>query len=108
GKMDMFVHAEARGSQNAVLTNQLAAVIRLGSDFINNYYEVRIPLEVTPWSTSQINLIWPDSNNLNLTLARLIQLKMDRNSTGNSSGYYQETDSNKRVYSIFGNPNEGQ
>ncbi len=32
------------------LTNQdLLAVIRIGSDFINNFYEVRIPLKVTPW-----------------------------------------------------------
>ena len=30
GTMDMFIHAEARGTQNAVATNQLAAVIRIG------------------------------------------------------------------------------
>ena len=109
GKMDMFIHAEARGTQAGVATNQLAAIVRMGSDFINNYYEVRIPLEVTAWGASLASEIWPDSNNLNLTLARLIQLKMDRNATGNTAGYYQETDTtNKRVYSIFGNPNEGQ
>ncbi len=109
GKMDMFIHAEARGSQAGVATNQLAAVIRIGSDFINNYYEVRIPLEVTPWLSTLDNIIWPDSNNLNLSLQRLVTLKMDRNATGNTAGFYQETDTtNKRVYSMFGNPNLGQ
>ena len=34
---------------DAVKTGQIAAVIRLGSDFINNFYEIRIPLIVTPW-----------------------------------------------------------
>ena len=109
GKMEMFIHAEARGSQNAVATNQLAAVVRIGSDFINNFYEIRIPLEVTPWGATLDTEIWPDSNNLNLALQRFVQLKMDRNATGNTSGYYQEIDTtNKRVYSMFGNPNLGQ
>jgi cell surface protein SprA len=109
GTMDMFIHAEARGTQNAVATNQLAAVVRLGSDFIDNYYEIRIPLEVTPWGATTPAAIWPDSNNLNLTLQRLVQLKEDRNATGNTSGFYQEIDTtNKRAYAMFGNPNLGQ
>jgi len=109
GKMEMFIHAESRGAVDSLKSNQIAAVIRLGSDFIDNFYEVRIPLEVTPWFTSDPNLIWPDSNSLNLILQRLVQLKQDRNATGNTSGFYQEIDtSNKRVYSMFGNPNLGQ
>ena len=109
GNMEMYIHAEARGNQNAVSTGQLAAVIRLGSDFISNFYEIRIPLEVTPWGATLPASIWPDINNLNLTLKRLVKLKTDRNATGNTSGYYQEIDTlNKRAYSMFGNPNLGQ
>ncbi len=109
GTMDMFVHAEARGTQTSVATNQLAAVIRMGSDFISNFYEVRIPLEVTPWGATTPAQIWPDSNNLNLTLQRLVVLKEDRNATGNTAGFYAERDTtNNRVYSMFGNPNLGQ
>ncbi|HCL83555.1 MAG TPA: cell surface protein SprA, partial [Chitinophagaceae bacterium] len=109
GKMDMFIHAEARGGPTGAVTGQLAAVVRLGSDFINNFYEIRIPLEVTSWGATLPADIWPDSNNLNLTLQRLIQLKTDRNASGNTSGYYQEIDTaNKRSYSIYGNPNLGQ
>jgi cell surface protein SprA len=109
GTMDMFIHAESRGSPNIDSNYQLAAVIRIGSDFINNFYEVRIPLIITPWGSLLVTDIWPDSNNLNLNLQRLVQLKEDRNATGNSSGYYQEIDTtNKRVYTMYGNPNLGQ
>ena len=111
GKMEMFIHLESRGGAGAdtVKNYQLAAVIRLGSDFINNYYEIRIPLLITRWGATLPTEIWPDSNNLNLTLQRLVQLKTDRNKTGNTSGYYQENDTtNLRSYSIFGNPNLGQ
>ncbi len=113
GHLDMFIHAESRGGFGAdsIRFGQLQAVIRIGSDFINNFYEVRIPLEITPWytSSSAVTTIWPDSNNLNLNLQKFVQLKMDRNATGNSAGYYQEIDTtNQRVYSMYGNPNLGQ
>ncbi len=111
GTMDMFIHAESRGGPGAdsIKNYQLAAVIRIGSDFINNFYEVRIPLIITPWGSQLPADIWPDSNNLNLNLQRLVTLKEDRNATGNSSGYYQEIDTtNKRVYTMYGNPNLGQ
>ena len=109
GKLDMFIHAEARGSQSGVSTNQMVGVVRLGSDFINNYYEIKIPLKVTAWGAAIVTDIWPDSNNLSLTLQRLITLKEDRNATGNSAGYYQEIDTlTHRSYSLYGNPNLGQ
>jgi len=112
GTMDMFIHAESRGtsmSADSIKNYQLAAIIRIGSDFINNYYEVRIPLIITPWNSQLATIIWPDSNNLNLNLQRLVKLKEDRNATGNSSGFYQEIDTtNLRAYSMYGNPNLGQ
>ena len=108
GKMEMYIHVESRGA-DTVKNNQVAAVIRLGSDFINNYYEVRLPLRITPWGSTLDTQIWPDSNNLSLILQRLVQLKEARNATGNTSGFYSVVDTtNQRVYSMFGNPNLGQ
>jgi cell surface protein SprA len=108
GKMEMYIHVESRGA-DTVKNNQIAAVIRLGSDFINNFYEVRLPLKITPWGSTLDTQIWPDSNNLSLILQRLVQLKEARNATGNTSGYYSVVDTtNQRVYSMFGNPNLGQ
>ena len=109
GKMDMFIHAESRGAADNLNDNDLYAVLRLGSDFINNFYEIKIPLRRTRWGATLDTDVWPDSNNLNLNLDKLIQLKTDRNRTGNSSGYYQEIDTaSQRSYAIVGNPNIGQ
>jgi len=108
GTLDMFIHAESAGGIDNLNDNDLYAVIRLGSDFVSNYYEVRIPLKITRWSTTtDPNIIWPDANNLNLALNRLIQLKINRNNAVSSNVYYKETDTSGRVYAILGNPNLG-
>ena len=108
GKMDMFIHAESAQTQTSFNNNDLYAVIRLGSDFISNYYEIQIPLLKTAWGATSATDIWPDSNNLNLTLNRLIQLKTDRNASGTTNTYFKEIDPNGKVYAILGNPNLGQ
>ena len=46
GQVDMFIHAESGLTQQPALANgQIAAVIRIGQDFLDNYYEVKIPLQ---------------------------------------------------------------
>ncbi len=109
GTMDMFVHAEAV-TQGTLNNFDLSYVVRLGSDFVANYYEIRVPVTVTPWgqyTTAQADLVWPDSNNLNLALSRLIKLKVDRNNKGSTNNYYKEVDGDGRSYAILGNPNLG-
>lgn len=107
GTMDMFIHAEGTGTNTAINDNDLMAIVRLGSDFVSNYYEIRIPLKRTDWGVSSPDGIWPAANNLNLTLQRLINLKVDRNNHGTSNVYFKETDADGRVYAILGNPNLG-
>lgn len=113
GTMDMFIHAEAgNNNPNGLFDNDLSAIIRIGSDFVSNYYEIRIPLKktaygISPKSPGADTLIWPTANNLNLGLNRLIQLKLHRNNTVASNVYYKETDATGRVYAILGNPNLG-
>jgi cell surface protein SprA len=108
GTMDMFIHAEAVGSQGGLQDNDLDAVIRMGSDFVSNYYEIRIPLKKTDWiQTATADQVWPAANNLNLSLQRLIQLKVNRNNKGVSNAYYKETDATGRSFAILGNPNLG-
>ena len=40
----MFIHAESVDSlaQQPIQDNEMTAVIRIGQDFLNNYYEIRI------------------------------------------------------------------
>ena len=104
GHLDMFIHAESAGG-DVLQDSDLVAVIRMGSDFISNYYEIRIPLKITQFGATLATDIWPDSNNLNLTLNRLVQLKEARNAAVASNVYYYQTDPNGRKYGILGNPN---
>ncbi|MBS1933158.1 MAG: cell surface protein SprA, partial [Bacteroidetes bacterium] len=114
GKLDMFIHAEGvpatPNGPDPLNDYDLTAVIRIGSDFISNYYEIRIPLRRTPLyqGSYKDTDIWPDSNSLNLSLNKLVQLKLDRNNAVASNVYYRETDPDGRSYAILGNPNLGQ
>jgi cell surface protein SprA len=106
GTLDMFVHAEAV-VQGGVNDNDMDYIVRLGSDFVSNYYEIRVPMRVTQWGDTAAQDIWPSKNNLNLALSRLVKLKVDRNNRGTTNNYYKETDADGRSYAILGNPNLG-
>ena len=110
GKLSMFLHAESMINKNPIKDGNLTAVIRIGQDFQNNFYEVRIPLKVTPpvvsspYTNEQSNIVWP--NELNVNFSDLIQLKIDRDNdrkTDSASRYF-----NDQKYMVFGNPNLGE
>ncbi|MEO6850001.1 MAG: cell surface protein SprA, partial [Mucilaginibacter sp.] len=71
----MFVHAE--GSQ--LKDNDVNAFIRLGVDYVDNYYEYEIPMKVTLPGTTDPNSIWPAANELDLQLSLLTSAKIARN-----------------------------
>ncbi|HEX8334946.1 MAG TPA: cell surface protein SprA [Segetibacter sp.] len=113
GKLNMFIHAESVIGQFPVEEKQLYAILRIGQDFINNYYEIKIPLSITPPAPPKgyandpdgQRKVWPDSNNLDLNIQDLVQLKLRRNSSSqNPANIYREKVGNK-VYGIMGNPN---
>lgn len=111
GKMKMFVHAESVIGSPVLKDNDLSAVIRIGNDFVGNYYEIRIPLKITPpgqYNDAKADLVWPLENELDLSLQRLVKLKLSRNSAGQPNLYYRETDADGKSYAIFGNPNLGE
>ena len=58
GHLDMFIHAESAGG-DVLQDSDLVAVIRMGSDFISNYYEIRIPLKITQFGATLATDIWP-------------------------------------------------
>lgn len=108
GKLRMFIHAEGRGSNDAIDDNSLTAVVRIGNDFQGNYYEVRVPLKKTNWFVRDSLLIWPEANNLDFDLEELTRLKVRRNKSVPSSQYYRETLPDGRSFAILGNPNLGE
>ncbi len=108
GKLDMFMHAEEVISQGFIKDNDINAVIRIGSDFVSNYYEIRVPLKITPWGATDSLAIWPEANNLALEIQDLVRLKTRRNKAGYSpSQYYSETIGDRK-FAIIGNPNLGE
>ncbi len=108
GRISMFVHAE-RVDPYRLEDNNLNAVVRIGSDFVSNYYEVKIPLKLTPFGARDSLTIWPEQNNLDFDLNILTQLKSRRNrSTTAGSQYYSERFDDGKTYAIIGNPNLGE
>lgn len=107
GRLQMFIHAEA--AQNVPVSNgDLYAIIRLGADFVSNYYEVRIPLQITQPGVKVDTLIWPKLNELDIDLNALTRLKINRNNSSSVDTYYKEVQSNGQTYAIIGNPNLGE
>lgn len=76
-KLKMFLHAEALPSDPLpLLDNQMKAFIRFGNDFTNNFYQVEIPLKVTPAGARDADVIWPDVNEINLNMSLLTKMKV--------------------------------
>ena len=109
GNLSMFIHAEGVKSSDGIRDGDLNAIIRIGNDFVNNYYEIKIPLAVTKWGERDSLKIWLPQNNLDFDLEELTNLKSRRNRNGASpSRYYSEVMSNGKTFAIIGNPNLGE
>jgi cell surface protein SprA len=109
-RLKMFIHAESVPNNSLLADGDLYAFIRIGSDFINNYYEYRIPLKITALAgTRDPNAVWPEENRLDIELEDLVNLKMQRNEE-NVASYipYHGNDSKGNSIVIIGNPNIGE
>ncbi|MBX3240028.1 MAG: cell surface protein SprA [Chitinophagaceae bacterium] len=104
----MFIHAESVTGQPALNDGRINAVIRIGNDFINNFYEIKIPLKITQPGAVADTDIWPEENNLDFDLGILEQLKTERNlQLLNPNNIYRKQVDN-REYSVIGSPNFGE
>ena len=72
GSLSMFLHAENKTRPDIVEKGVITAVLRIGQDFQNNFYEIRIPLRVTKGELNGkvvADSVWPADNELNLSLS---------------------------------------
>lgn len=111
GTLKMFAHAEAGEDGSILEDGDVSVVIRMGTDFQNNYYEYEVPLKVTLPGENTPELVWPDSNEINLPFERLISAKRNRNQLSISPGSgvsinraYETQDGNNTIR-VSGNPN---
>ncbi len=116
-KLLMYIHAEqAQNPANTIANKDLTAVIRMGTDFVSNYYEIRIPLNLTPLnagsnpdSDAYNDSLWYPSNALDVDLETLTKIKQARNVSGVSlAQIFRQLQANGHTYSVIGNPNLGE
>ena len=80
GNLRLFLHAEA--PEGGTLTDgATSAFLRIGNDMTRNYYEVEIPLDVSPPGSGTPRDVWPEANEMDIELDWLHQLKAERNRT---------------------------
>jgi cell surface protein SprA len=79
-KLQMFVHAES--VDTLMKDKDISLFIRVGKDFVNNYYEYSLPLTLSKQtgmrSDTSVANIWPNANFVNLPLDSLRELKRIR------------------------------
>ncbi len=80
--LKMFVHAESIVNYVQVNDDELLAIIRLGSDTDDNYYQIEIPLKITAFGSTTDEEIWPEANNINAAIKDFGQLKLERSDLG--------------------------
>lgn len=119
-KLQMYIHAEeSQKTYPSLQDKDLTAVIRLGTDFVNNYYEIRIPLNMTPLNAGTTfnpdspeynDTLWIPGNSLDVDLQSLVKLKQARNTDLSASPtvIYRQQQANGHMYSVMGNPNLGE
>ncbi|WP_224484080.1 T9SS outer membrane translocon Sov/SprA [Robertkochia aurantiaca] len=81
-RLKMFLHAEQYNNQ-PLSDGELVAFVRFGTDFSENFYQVEVPLKVTPAGAGDPGTIWPSVNNIDLPLSLLSVIKSQGIANGN-------------------------
>ena len=78
-KMKLFVHAEEVNKSMPLKDNDVTVFVRLGTDFVDNYYEYEMPLKLTDWGETVDSRVWPEENNIEIIFDNLLDVKKARN-----------------------------
>ncbi|MFN4080232.1 MAG: cell surface protein SprA [Saprospiraceae bacterium] len=123
-RLKMFVHAEDRRPQGSGFSpldsTHLTVFMRIGSDFVNNYYEYELPLYPSQVDRLPANRnsesreykdeVWRPENRFDFPLQLLTQIKQDRNEEGFSLEQEYEAEDPENPLAkvkVIGNPNLG-
>lgn len=107
-KIQMFVHGESNPGSDPINDNEATVFVRLGTDFISNYYEYEMPIKISSWGDNAASDVWPLDNNLTINLNNLKELKKNRN-FNEFSNFERFTrvdpDNSTSNITVVGNPN---
>ncbi len=118
-RLKMFVHAEDKSLARDLKSGDAKIFIRLGSDYVRNYYEYEIPLVPSdetklnnnPDSREYKEEVWQPANSFDFPFAVFTDLKTKRNGLTNPDFEkpYINADPNlpQNNVKIVGNPNLG-
>ena len=107
-QLKMFMHLEELKLGSTLSDGDMAAIIRLGTDLNDNFYEIEIPLKVTADKATSALDIWPEENNLDVALESLGKIKLERDvSNASINELYTATSQDIKV-SVKGNPTLAQ
>jgi len=110
-ELKMFMHLQEVQGEETLADGDMSAVIRLGTDLNENFYQIEIPLTVSKTGTSALD-IWPEANNLDAFLETFGKVKLERNTINSSVAeiYTSQTQDKDLPYSISvkGNPTLAQ
>ena len=119
-RLKMFVHGEGKGDDvNQLDSTDLTVFLRLGSDFVRNYYEYEINLVPSkvenlngnPDSRDYKEEVWKPQNNFDFPLDLLIEAKKQRNADPNATFdvpfVISDPDRPNNKVKVVGNPNLG-
>ena len=94
-RIKMFMHAEKilNGDYSDDDT-PLVGFLRIGTDFSENFYQIELPLQFTPFNVTSADQIWPDVNQINIALSDLNKVKSKgiAEQTLNDINYYEIVD----------------
>ncbi|WP_262420247.1 cell surface protein SprA [Flagellimonas meishanensis] len=93
-RIKMFMHAEKilNGDYSDDDT-PLVGFLRIGTDFSENFYQIELPLQFTPFNVTSADQIWPDVNEIDIALSDLNKVK--------SRGIAEQTLSTINYYEII-------
>ena len=75
--LKMFMHLQKNEGALAINDDDFSAIIRLGTDLNDNYYQIELPLKVSLNGTSALDL-WPEANNLDAFLETFGKVNLER------------------------------
>ncbi len=110
-QLKMFLHAEPT-LVGGVSDDELTAIIRLGTDLNDNFYQLELPLKISPNGSLAPLDVWPELNNLDATLEQLGKIKLARDVAGVANNELYPTagsgEPDQVVLRVKGNPTLAQ
>ncbi len=94
-RIKMFMHAEKMfNGDYSDNDTPLVGFLRIGTDFSENFYQLELPLQFTPFGSSSATQVWPQVNELNVLLSDLNKVKSLGIAQGtlNTVNYYEMVD----------------